>query len=135
MPSSTPDSYLRRDQAHLIHPLHRRAMQEHAHVWTRGQGAVLYDQTGREFLDALAGLWNVIIGHGRRELGEAAARQMDLLAFATAYAGSTNPRAIELAEKLAGVCYPGIQRFFFASGGGEANETAIKTASRSRTLA
>lgn len=88
----------------------------------------MYDQTGREFLDALAGLWNVIVGHGRHGLAEAAARQMCELAFATGYAGSTNPRAIELAEKLAGLCYPSIQRFFFASGGAEANESAIKTA-------
>ncbi len=116
------------DRAHLIHSLHNAAEQEHPHVWQSGHGAVLVDQSGREFLDALAGLWNVIVGHGRAELGEAAAAQMRRLAFATSYAGSSNPLAIELADRLADLCYPRIRRFFFTSGGAESNETAFKTA-------
>lgn len=117
-----------RDRACLIHPLHRRAAQQSPHVWERGQGALLFDSSGREFLDALAGLWNVVIGHGREELANAAAHQMRSLAYASAYAGGTNRPAIELAERLAGICYPGIRRFFFTCGGAEANETAFKTA-------
>ncbi len=117
-----------RDRAHLIHPLHNRAYQEQAHVWVSGQGAVLVDESGREYLDALAGLWNVVVGHGRSELGHAAARQMGRLGYASAYAGSTNRPAIELAERLAALCYPSINQFFFTCGGAEANETAFKTA-------
>jgi adenosylmethionine-8-amino-7-oxononanoate aminotransferase len=117
-----------RDAAHLIHPLHSRGAQRDARVWTRGEGAVVYDQNGKPFLDALAGLWNVLVGHGRAELGEAAARQMSQLAYATGYAGFSNPWAIELAERLAGLCYPQINRFYFACGGSEANESAFKTA-------
>lgn len=116
------------DLKHLIHPLHRPGAQTSGHIWVRGAGAVLVDHTGREFLDALAGLWNVIVGHGRNELADAAARQMRTLAFASSYAGSSNRPAIELAERLASLCYPGIRRFFFTCGGAEANETAIKTA-------
>jgi adenosylmethionine-8-amino-7-oxononanoate aminotransferase len=116
------------DQKFLVHSLHSRPAQEQARVWSRGQGAVLFDQHGNEVLDALAGLWNVILGHGRAELAEAAARQMKTLAYASAYTGSSNPPAIELGEKLAEICYPSINRFFFACGGGEANETALKTA-------
>ena len=55
-------------------------------------------------------------------------RQMSQLAYATSYAGSTNRPAIELAERLAAICYPHINRFFFTSGGAEANESAFKTA-------
>lgn len=117
-----------RDEAHLIHSLHSPAAQRQAHVWVSGRGALLFDQNGKPFLDALAGLWNVIVGHGRAELAEAAARQMTTLAYASAYAGSTNRPLIELGERLAGLCYPGIQRFFFTCGGAEANETAFKTA-------
>lgn len=124
----TNSDELARDLKYLIHPLHRPSAQAQGHVWVRGEGAVLIDHTGREFLDALAGLWNVIVGHGRVELAEAAARQMRELAFATSYAGSSNRPAIELAERLAGLCYPSIRRFFFTCGGAEANETAIKTA-------
>lgn len=119
---------LRRDQAHLIHPLHNRGIAEHAHVWVSGYGAVLVDEDGKEYLDALAGLWNVIAGHGRSELGHAAARQMSRLGYASGYSGSTNRPAIELAEQLAALCYPRINRFFFTSGGAEANESAFKTA-------
>ncbi len=116
------------DQAHLIHPLHHPPSQQHAHVWTRGDGALLYDQDGKPFLDALAGLWNVLVGHGRKELASAAARQMETLAYASCYAGSSNPAAIALGERLAELCYPTINHFFLTSGGAEANESAFKTA-------
>ena len=117
-----------RDRAFLIHSLHSEAEQRQGHVWTRGEGAVLIDADGRRFLDALAGLWNVVVGHGRGELAQAAAEQMRQLAFATAYAGSSSRPAIALAERLAGLTYPSINQFFFTSGGAEANESAFKTA-------
>ena len=117
-----------RDQAHLIHALHNRALQEHAHVWVRGEGVMIQDHTGKRYYDALSGLWNVVVGHGRHELAEAAARQMNELAYASAYTGSTNLRAIELGERIAELCYPSVQRFFFTSGGAESNESAFKTA-------
>ena len=59
---------------------------------------------------------------------EAAARQMNELAYCSGYAGSSNPRAIELAERLTAIMYPSITRFFFTSGGAEATEASIKTA-------
>jgi adenosylmethionine-8-amino-7-oxononanoate aminotransferase len=122
------DELLARDRAHLIHPQHDRRTIDAGHVWVKGKGAVLVDADGREYLDGLAGLWNVIAGHGRAELAEAAREQMIALGFASGYAGSSNPRAIELAERLAALAYPSINRFFFTSGGAEANETAIKIA-------
>jgi adenosylmethionine-8-amino-7-oxononanoate aminotransferase len=128
MNTQSIEETLVRDQAHLIHALHSKAAQQHAHIWCRGKGAVIWDQDGKAYLDALAGLWNVVVGHGRGELAEAAARQMKELAYATAYTGSTNPRAIELGERIAALCYPSIKRFFFTSGGAESIESAIKTA-------
>lgn len=122
------DDELNQDRSHLLHSLHNPKAQEHAHVWVEGRGAVLVDQSGREFLDGLAGLWNVIVGHGRQELADAAATQMRRLAYASAYAGGSNRPAIELAERLAEWCYPNVNRFFFTSGGAESNETAFKTA-------
>lgn len=119
---------LARDLNHLIHPLHSSAAHSQGHVWMRGDGAMLIDADGREYLDGLSGLWNVVLGHGRRELAAAARRQMEELAYCSAYAGSSNPRAIELAERLAALTYPSITRFFFTSGGGEASETSFKLA-------
>jgi adenosylmethionine-8-amino-7-oxononanoate aminotransferase len=116
------------DRSHLLHPLHNPVQQASGHVWVKGEGAVLTDADGKEYLDGLSALWNVTAGHGRRELAEAAARQMETLAYCSGYAGSSNPRAIELAVRLAAITYPSINRFFFTSGGAEANETAFKIA-------
>ena len=117
-----------RDHAHLIHPLHNRQTHQSGHVWVKGEGAVLTDADGRQYIDGLSGLWNVVAGFGRTELAEAAKAQMETLAYCSGYAGSSNPRAIELAERLACVTYPSINRFFFTSGGGEASESAFKMA-------
>ena len=119
---------LARDLASLIHPQHDPAVHRSGRVWVRGRGATLIDADGHEYIDGLAGLWNVVLGHGRRELTDAACGQMETLAYVSGYSGSSNPRAIELAERLAGLTYPDINRFFFTSGGAEANETAIKIA-------
>jgi adenosylmethionine-8-amino-7-oxononanoate aminotransferase len=117
-----------RDRAHLLHPLHHPTAHQHPRVWVEGRGATLRDAEGREYIDALSGLWNVNVGHGRRELADAAHAQMTTLAYASAYAGSTNYRAIELAERLSAIAYPSINAFYFTSGGAEATDTSIKTA-------
>jgi adenosylmethionine-8-amino-7-oxononanoate aminotransferase len=126
--TSSTGELLSRDLAALIHPLHDRNAHRDGHVWVRGHGAMLVDADGKEYIDGLAGLWNVALGHGRRDLAEAARDQMETLAYASGYCGNSNIPAIELAERLARLTYPAINRFFFTSGGAEANETAIKTA-------
>ncbi|HSB82513.1 MAG TPA: aspartate aminotransferase family protein [Candidatus Methylomirabilis sp.] len=116
------------DRQHLLHPLYHPADHAAPHVWVRGQGAVLTDAEGREYLDGLACLWNVNVGHGRKELAEAAAAQMATLAYATNYTGSSNVPAIQLAHRLTELAYPNLCATYFASGGAEANESAFKTA-------
>src|SRR5262245_43685004 len=116
------------DHEHLVHPLFHPNDQKEPFVWVQGKGATLRSADGREFIDGLSCLWNVNVGHGRKALADAAARQMEQLAFASGYTGSTTIPAVELGEKLGQLCYPSIQRFFFTSGGGEANDSAIKTA-------
>lgn len=118
------------DDAHLIHPLHNPAShrKQGPIVLIRGRGAILEDLDGKTYIDGLSSLWNVNCGHGRAELGEAAARQMAELGFASAYSGLSNIPAIELATKLSALCYSDLNTVFFASGGAEANESAFKTA-------
>ncbi len=123
-----PTTSLATDQAHLMHPLHHPSAHAGTRVWVKGDGARITDSTGREYLDGLAGLWNVNIGHGRRELADAAQKQMAMLAFHSAYAGGTNEQAIRLAERLSGLVYPSINTFFFTSGGAESSESSFKTA-------
>ena len=117
-----------RDHAHLIHPLHDPKAHTGGHVWVKGEGAILTDADGKKYLDGLSGLWNVVAGHGRAELAEAAKVQMETLGYCSGYSGSSNPQAIELAERLADLTYPSINRFFFTCGGGEASESSFKMA-------
>jgi putrescine aminotransferase len=116
------------DRAHLLHPLHHPSAYASTRIWVSGDGALIKDASGREYIDGLSGLWNVNVGHGRQELADAAQRQMATLAFHSAYAGGTNEPAIALAERLSGLMFPSINTFFFTSGGAEASETSFKTA-------
>ncbi len=119
---------LERDSQHLIHPLHSAAGHSSAKVWVGGQGATLVDANGDEYLDGLSGLWNNTAGNGCQELVDAGSKQLGDLAYVSGYTGSSNPRAIELAEKLARICYPQINHFYFTSGGGESTDSNIKMA-------
>jgi len=93
-----------------------------------GKGATLVDIDGREYLDGMASLWNVNVGYGRKELAAAAAEQMSILAFSSAYGGFGTTPAIKLAAKLAELAPGNLDVTYFASGGGEANDTAYKIA-------
>ena len=128
MSNDAESALLDRDNAHLLHPLHSRATHATGKVWVGGEGAFLVDANGDRFIDGLSGLWNNTAGNGCRELIEAGSKQLAEMAYASGYAGSTNPRAIELAEKLARITYPNINHFFFTSGGGEATDSNIKMA-------
>ena len=79
------------------------------------------------YLDGLAGLFTVQVGHGRRELGQAAARQAEELAFFPLWSYA-HPAAIDLAERLAHYAPGDLNRVFFTSGGGESVESAWKLA-------
>jgi adenosylmethionine-8-amino-7-oxononanoate aminotransferase len=116
------------DQRHLLHPLHHPSAVAAPKIWVEGRDAIIKDAEGREYIDGLAGLWCVNVGHGRQELAAAAYAQMTTLAYHSGYAGSTNERAIALAEKLSTLAYPSINTFFFTSGGAEATESSFKTA-------
>ncbi len=128
MINSANASLLTRDQDHLIHPLHSAPAHRKGRVWVRGDGVMLTDADGHQCIDGLAGLWNNTAGHGRRELVEAARQQMITLPYVSGYTGSSNPKAIELAERLSTITYPNINRFFFTSGGGESTDSNIKMA-------
>jgi putrescine aminotransferase len=97
-------------------------------IMTGGSGATLTDVEGREYIDAMASLWNVNVGYGRTELADAAADQMKALAFSSGYGGFGTTPAIKLAAKLAELAPGDLEVTFFASGGAEANDTAYKIA-------
>jgi hypothetical protein len=96
-------------------------------VIVRGEGAYVYDQRGKRYLDGLAGLFVSQIGHGRRELAEAGARQASELAYFPLWSYA-HPQAIQLADRLAALAPGDLNRVFFTTSGSEAVESAWKLA-------
>jgi adenosylmethionine-8-amino-7-oxononanoate aminotransferase len=96
-------------------------------IMVRGEGTRVYDANGTEYFDGLSGLFTNMLGHGRREIAEAAAEQMNTMAFFPLWTYA-HPKAIDLAEKLASLAPGDLNRVFFTTGGAEANESAWKLA-------
>lgn len=111
-----------------VHPVYHPKSHANPLVIEKGEGVWLHLTDGRKILDGMAGLWNVNAGYGREELAKAAYDQMMNLAFTSNFSGMTNLPSIQLAEKLAGFAYEGLNSTFFTSGGSEANDSAFKTA-------
>ena len=122
------DQVLLADRDHLIHPLYHPTDHTQPLVVVRGEGAEIIDADGKRYLDALSGLWNVNVGHGRAELGQVAAAQMSTLAFNNNYVGFANVPSSRLAQKLVELSYPDMNAVYFTTAGAESNESAFKTA-------
>lgn len=119
------------DRTHWLHPqgdLDAPAGTVPQLIFAGGRGATLTDVEGREYVDAMASLWNVNVGYGRHELADAAAEQMKALAFSSAYGGFGTAPAIRLASRLAELAPGDLEVTYFASGGAEANDSAYKIA-------
>ena len=131
MSSSNPENSNLSEQArrHLWMHFSRMGSYEthEVPVMVRGEGAYVWDQHGKRYLDGLAGLFTSQLGHGRTELAEAGAKQASTLAYFPLWTYA-HPRAIELAERLAGYAPGDLNRVFFTSGGSEAVESAWKLA-------
>ncbi len=93
----------------------------------RGEGSYVYDNHGNRYMDGLSALFCVNAGHGRAELGEAAARQAKELGFYTNWSYA-HPVSVELATRIAALAPGDLNRVFFTSGGSEAVESAWKMA-------
>jgi adenosylmethionine-8-amino-7-oxononanoate aminotransferase len=96
-------------------------------VIVRGEGQYVYDQNGKRYLDGLAGLFVSQIGHGRKDVAEAGARQASELAYFPLWSYA-HPQAIELADRLAAMAPGDLNRVFFTTSGSEAVESAWKLA-------
>lgn len=118
------------DAAHHMHPFTHggELAQKGARVITRAEGCWLTDSDGNRILDAMAGLWCVNIGYGRRELAQAAGRQMLDLPFYNTFFQTTHVPALNLAARLAELAPGDLNHVFFASSGSEANDTNIRLA-------
>jgi adenosylmethionine-8-amino-7-oxononanoate aminotransferase len=96
-------------------------------IIARGEGCYVWDQHGKRYFDGLSGLFTVQVGHGRAELGEAAARQAETLGYFPVWSFAHAP-AVELATRLAALAPGDLNRVFLTPSGGEAVDTSIKLA-------
>lgn len=118
----------KQDAAHLVHgfvPLHLQ-QDKGVPVFVKGQGIYLWDTAGKKYIDGLSSLWNVHVGHGRKEINRAVAAQMNKLAFAPTLIGPTAVPTVQLATKLAKIAPKGLSRVMLTSGGSESNEAMIR---------
>jgi len=99
-------------------------------VITRGEGVRVFDDGGRSYLDATAGLWFANVGHGRTELAEAAAAQLRKIAHFSTFGDYTNDVTNALAERLAALAPVPGSKVFLTSGGSDSIDTAAKIARR-----
>ncbi|HND47872.1 MAG TPA: aspartate aminotransferase family protein [Anaerolineales bacterium] len=125
--SDQTKTWIEKDKKQL-HPTYHPKTHANPMVIEKGEGVWLHLTDGRKILDGMAGLWNVSAGYGREELAKAAYDQMKDLAFTSNFSGMTNLPSIQLADKLAGFAYEGLNTTLFTSGGSEANDSAFKTA-------
>ena len=95
-------------------------------VFDHGKGVYIYDDKGKDYIEAMAGLWCTALGWGENALAEVAAEQMRKLAFGHLFAGRSHEPAIALAEKLKEVAPFPVSKVFFANSGSEANDSQIK---------
>ncbi len=115
----------------LWHPFADMAsVKDDEFVVSRGSGARVWDEAGREYIDAKGGLWYCAIGHGRGEIADAVSAQMRELAAYDIFAGTANRPAIELADRVAALAPFADGAVFFTSGGSDAVDTAGKLALR-----
>ncbi len=96
-------------------------------VFDRAEGAVVFGQDGRKYLDCFAGIAVTSVGHSNPEVIEAAKAQLDRYVHCCSYVYYNEPMA-NLAEKLAQITPGRLTKSFFANSGAEAMEGAMRMA-------
>ncbi len=120
------------DSRHHLHPFtdYKATHAKGSRIITRGEGVYIWDSNGNRILDGMAGLWCVNVGYGRKELLDAAHRQMAELPYYNTFFQTSHPPALELARLLAEVTPEGLNHVFFTNSGSESNDTVLRTVRR-----
>lgn len=117
------------DKKYIWHPFTqmKEYMEEEVVIIEEGEGVIIRDVDGREYIDGVASLWTNVHGHRKRELDLALKRQIDRIAHSTLL-GISNVPAIELAKRLVDISPYGLSKVFYSDSGATAVEIAIKIA-------
>jgi len=116
------------DRRHVLHPFTSIAEQQAhgANIVSSAEGLIVRSADGREYIDAMAGLWCMNIGYGRPEMAEALAAQSRKLCYYHSFINWGNEPTAELAARIASMTPGDLNRVFFANSGSEANDTQVK---------
>jgi putrescine aminotransferase len=116
------------DRRHHLHPFtHFESAEENGSlIMDRGKGCYITDIDGKEYFDAVGGMWCTNIGLGRTEMAEAIAAQVEQLAYANPFTDMTNAPAARLSARLAELAPGDLNHVFFSCGGSTANDTAFR---------
>ena len=128
-PTRGPKELFELDRRYVFHPF--TALDAHQRdgaplVMTSGSGVYLQDSSGRRYIDAMAGLWCVNVGYGRRELADAMHRQTMELSYCHAFSSMASDKPALLAERLIGMAPVPMSKVFFGNSGSDANDTQVK---------
>ena len=127
-PPAAPASLSRADlEAYWMPFTANRQFKANPRLLGKASGMHYWTPDGRQILDAVAGLWCVNAGHGRREITEAVAKQLETMDFAPAFQMG-HPGAFELANAVKKISPAGLDHVFFVNSGSEAVDTAMKIA-------
>ena len=127
-PTVPANSDASRDVASYLHPYTNLVTHEKTgpHIITGGHGIYVTDDSGRDLIEGMAGLWCTSLGFDEKRLVDAATKQLNTLPYYHTFASkSTNP-AIDLAEKLLEIVPVPMSKVFFANSGSEATDSAVK---------
>ena len=116
------------DRQHFIHPYtdFSTFQQEGSQVISKAKGVFVTDSAGQDFLDGIAGLWCVNIGHGREEMADAIRDQVLAMQYYNPFGHSTNEPASILAQKLSQLAPGNLNHIFYTCGGSTANDSAMR---------
>ena len=123
-----PNSPEARDVASQLHGYtNARAMEESGPLMlTEGKGVYVKDNAGKQYLEAMSGLWCASLGFDQDRLVKAATDQLKKLPYYHTFNGRTTDISMELAEKLLSVAPVEMSKVFFCGSGSEANDTIVK---------
>jgi 4-aminobutyrate---pyruvate transaminase len=117
-----------RDIETVIHPYTNLARHREVGplILNEGRGIHLYDDTGKRYIEGMAGLWCTALGYGNQEIAEAGAEALRKVSFTHAFSGKSHDGVIELSEKLKEIAPCPASKILFGTSGSEANDMQIK---------
>ena len=126
--STRANSPSAKDIAYHLHPYTNLVAHEAQgpHIMAEGDGIYVIDDTGKRYIEGLAGLWCASLGFSNERLAEAGAAQLRQLPYYHNFAHKTTPAVVELAERLIEMAPGPMSKVFFTNSGSEANDSQIK---------